>query len=240
LEAALIVAIVASYLKKIGKQNLNTYLYRGAFTAIVASVLLGLATFTIYGGLSGASAEIFEGVASLTATVVLTYMILWMTRHAQTLKTELERKVEAAVTKGQVFGIIGAAAASIFVILLATIIVRSIYRLNIKKFFQVTSVILIIFAAGMIGYGVHELIEAGESSGMEFGVLGQDAFDINPPRNLDGSYSLFHEKGAVGSVFAALVGYDGNPEWLRVIVYVAYWLVLATYMFLTFKRKPLS
>jgi len=265
------VAIVASYLKKIGKQNLNTYLYRGAFAAILASVLLGFATFTVYGGLSGASAEIFEGAASLTATVVLTYMILWMTRHAQTLKTELERKVEAAVTTEQLFGIIvlsfvavfregletvlflttlviidsvgtliGAAAASIFVILLATIIMRSIYRLNIKKFFQVTSVILIIFAAGMIGYGVHELIEVAESSGMELGVLGQHAFDINPSRNPDGSYPLLHEKGAVGSVFAALVGYDGNPEWLRVIMYVAYWLVLVTYVLFNLQKKTSS
>jgi len=270
LEAALIVAIVASYLKKIGKQGLNKYLYQGAAAAIGASVLLGLAILAVYGGLAGVSAEIFEGIASLTATVVLTYMILWMTRHAQTIRADLERSVETAVTAGQLSGIvalsfvavfregletvlflttlavidssgtlIGAISASTIVIVLAAVLMKGIYRLDIKKFFQVTSVILIIFAAGLTGYGVHELIEAGESSGIEFGVLGQHAFDINPPRSPDGTYPLLHEKGAVGSIFSSLVGYDGNPEWLRVIVYLGYWLVPGTYVFLTYRKKEL-
>lgn len=271
LEAALIVAIVASYLKKTGKQNLNKYLYQGAVGAVEASILLGIVILTVYGGLAGASAEIFEGVASLTATIVLTYMILWMMRHAQTIKVELEQKVEAAVTTGQLLGIvtlsfvavfregletvlflttlatidssgtiIGAVVASLIVIALAMFLMKGIYRLDIKKFFQVTSIILIIFAAGLTGYGVHELIEAGEDSGIEFGVLGQHAFDINPPKNPDGTYPILHEKGAVGSVFAALIGYDGNPEWLRVIVYLGYWLVLGTYLFLTYRKKESS
>jgi len=268
LEAVLIVAIVASYLKKIGKRNLNKYLYQGAVAAIGASILLGIVILTVYGGLAGASAEIFEGVASLTATFVLTYMILWMMRHAQTIKAELEQKVEAAITTGQLLGIvaisfiavfregletvlflttlaivdssgtlIGAITASLIVIVLAIILMKGLYRLDIKRFFQATSVILIVFAAGLTGYGVHELIEAGESSGIEFGVLGQHAFDLNPPRNPDGTYPLLHEKGAVGSVFAALVGYDGNPEWLRVTVYLGYWLVLGTCVFLMYRKK---
>jgi len=271
LEAALIVAIVASYLKKIGKQELNKYLYQGAIAAIGTSVLLGLAILAVYGGLGGGSAEIFEGVASLTATVVLTYMILWMARHAQTIKSELEQKVEIAITSGQLLGIvflsfiavfregletvlflttlaiidssgtlIGAVGASLIVVVMAVILMKGVYRLDIKRFFQVTSVILIIFAAGLTGYGVHELIEAGENFGVELGILGQHAFDINPPTNPDGSYPIMHEKGAVGSILAALLGYDGNPEWLRVIVYLGYWLVLGTYIFLTYRKKELS
>jgi high-affinity iron transporter len=268
LEAVLIVAIVASYLKKTGKQSLNKYLFQGAVAAIIASVLLGLAILAVYGGLADVSAEVFEGVDSLTATAVLTYMILWMTKHAQTIKVELERKVETAVWKGQLLGIValsfvavfregletvlflttlaatdswgtllGVTTASVVVIFLAVILTRGMYRLDIKRFFQVTSIILIIFAAGLAAYGVHELIEAGESAGINIGVLGQHAFDINPPRNTDGTYPLLHEKGAVGAVFAALVGYDGNPEWLRVIAYCGYWLVLGIYFFWAQRRK---
>ncbi len=100
--------------------------------------------------------------------------------------------------------------------------------------------LLIIFAAGLAGYGVHELLEAGEVLGVQFGVLGQQAFNINPPLNPDGSYPLLHEKGGVGSIFAALLGYDGNPEWLRVIVYVGYWLVVGLYAFRSFMEKQYS
>lgn len=271
LEAALIVVIVASYLKKTGRPNLNKYLLEGTVAAIGASVLLGLAVLAVYGELPEVSAEIFEGVASLTATAVLTYMLLWMTRHAQTIKAELERKVETSVSKGQLWGIgvlsfvavfregvetvlflttlattdslgtlLGLIIASVAVIVLAVILMKGIYRLDIKRFFQVTSIILIIFAAGLTGYGVHELIEAGESSGINLGVLGQKAFNINPPLNPDGTYPLLHEKGAVGSVLAALVGYDGNPEWLRVLVYLGYWLVLGTYVIMIYRKKEVA
>lgn len=268
MEAALIITIVASYLKKIGKQRLNRYLYQGAIAAIGASILVGMAVLAVYGELAGTSAEIFEGTASLIATVVLTYMILWMTRHASSLKEELEQKVNTAATKGQLFSIVtlsfvavfregletvlfittlavidplgtilGVATASLIVIFLATALIKGIYRVNIKRFFQATSLILIVFAAGLVGYGVHELIEAGESSGVELGVLGQNALDVNPPQNIDGTYPLLHEKGAVGAVFSTLVGYDGNPEWLRVIVYLCYWLVIGTYVLLTYQKK---
>jgi hypothetical protein len=66
--------------------------------------------------------------------------------------------------------------------------------------------------------------------GVSIGVLGDHAFDINPPLRPEGSYPLLHEKGLVGSILKALVGYDGNPEWLRVIVYVGYWLVIGYYI----------
>lgn len=270
LEAALVVVIVASYLNRTGRQSLNRYLYSGAVIAVGASVLIGLVVSAVYGELTGASIEMFEGIAALTATVVLTYMILWMTRHARTLRAELEQRLETAVTSGQVLGIAaisfvavfregletvlflttlaiidsfgtlaGAVGASLLVAIAAVFVMRGVYRLDINRFFQFTSIVLIVFAAGLAGYGVHELIEAGESFGIELGVLAQHAFDINPPPNPDGTYPLLHEKGAVGSVLAALVGYDGNPERLRVIVYLAYWLVLGTYVLLSQRRmKP--
>jgi len=269
LEAALVIAIAASYLRRVGKASLNRHLYSGAVAAVGVSVLLGVVVFGFYGGLSGVSAEIFEGIASLIAALVLTYMILWMTRRARTMRTELEHRVEVAVTTGQMLGIValsfvavfregletvlfltalaiadwygtlvGAAIASLTVIILAAFLMRGIYRLDTPRFFQVTSVLLIVFAAGLSGYAAHELLEAAEHSGIELGILGQHAFDINPLKNQDGTYPLLHEKGAVGSVLAALVGYDGNPEWMRVIVYLGYWLVLGAYVL--FSRRRLS
>jgi high-affinity Fe2+/Pb2+ permease len=46
-------------------------------------------------------------------------------------------------------------------------------NLEISQFFKVTSILLLIFGAGLAGYGVHELIEAGEGSGLDFGVLSE-------------------------------------------------------------------
>lgn len=268
LEAALIIVIMAVYLRKIKRENLNRYLYLGTGLAIGISVILGAIVQLVYGGLSGISAEIFEGTASLTATMVLTYMIFWMANNAQKIKNKLQQKIDVAITKGQVLGIAALAFVAVFregletvlfltatffldpggaiigvligfviVIILAVLLMKGVYQLDIRKFFKYTSVILIIFAAGLLGYGVHELIEAGEGAGIEFGVLGQKAFNINPPAGSDGSYPLLHENGAVGSILKALVGYDGNPEWLRIIIYVGYWLGVGIYLLKTYRKQ---
>jgi len=268
LEAALIVVIIAAYLKKIGKGSLNRYLYFGTTAAIAVSLILAGIVQSVYGGLKGASAETFEGVASLTATVVLTYMIFWMSKHALKIRGELQQKVDIAITKEQLFGIatlafvavfregletvlfltatffldpsgtmIGVVIGFIVVVMLAMLLMKGVYQLDIRKFFRYTSILLIVFAAGLAGYGVHELIEAGEATGIEFGLLGQQAFNINPSANPDGNYPLLHEKGAIGSIFKALVGYDGNPEWLRVFVYVGYWLIVGIFVLKTYRKK---
>ena len=264
LEATLIVVIAASYLNRTGKRKLNTFLYSGVIAAVGASLLLGLGISMVYGGLEDAFAGVFDGVAALTAAGVLTYMIVWMTRHAQTIRSELEQKLESSITAGQLLGVaslsfvavfregvetvlflttlavidfsgtlVGALIASLTAIAVAVLLMKGIRRLNINRFFEVTSILLIVFAAGLTGYGVHELLEAGERSGVELGILGQQAFNINPPVNPDGTYPPLHDKGAIGSVLATLVGYAGNPDWLRVIAYLAYWVVLGTYLVLT-------
>ena len=262
LEAALIVAIMVTYLKKVGKGELTRYAYLGSGAAVVISLVLGVAIQMVYGGMSDVNAELFEGVASLTAVVVLTYMIFWMTKHSKNIRGELEEKLDIAVSQGELYSIatlafvavfregletvlfltttfvqdaagtiIGVIAGTAIVLVLAVLLMRGTYQLDIKKFFGYTSIILIVFSAGLAGYGVHELIEAGENMGYDFGVMGQKPYDINPPVNPDGTYPILHEKGGVGSILKALVGYDGNPEWLRIIVYLGYWAIIGTYVF---------
>jgi len=262
LEATLIVAIMVSYLKKVGKESLSRYAYLGSGVAVVLSLILGVAVQVIYGGLDKVTAELFEGFASLTAVAVLTYMIFWMTEHSKDIKGELQDKIDVAIDRKELYGIaflafvavfregletvlfltttffqdsvgtvIGVAVGAAVVLVLAVLLIRGTYRLDLKRFFTYTSILLVVFAAGLAGYGVHELIEAGERTGIDIGVLGDHAYDINPSVNPDGSYPLLHEKGLVGSILKALIGYDGNPEWLRVIVYVGYWLVVGYYLY---------
>ncbi|MBI2076377.1 MAG: FTR1 family protein [Candidatus Aenigmarchaeota archaeon] len=123
------------------------------------------------------------------------------------------------------------------VFFLAIFMFKEIYGLNLKSIFKYSSVLLLIFAAGLFGFGVHEYIEAAESYKIDIGFFASSAYDINPPAHADGSYPLLHEKGAIGSVFKALVGYDGNPEWLRVFVYLGYWLVIGLYLIKTYNPQ---
>lgn len=90
-------------------------------------------------------------------------------------------------------------------------------KINIRKFFYFTSILLVLLAGGLAGYGVHELAEYSEDVGIELGWLGEHAYVLDIPEN-----SLFHHKGPLGSIFAVMFGYTVNAEWARVIVHLAY------------------
>jgi high-affinity iron transporter len=94
-------------------------------------------------------------------------------------------------------------------------------KINIKKFFTVTSIILILFAAGLFAQGIHELQEAGVIP-----IVVEHVWDINPSAGPDGIYPLLHENGHVGGMLKGLFGYNGNPSLLEVVVYIVYLAVI--------------
>jgi len=93
-------------------------------------------------------------------------------------------------------------------------------KINIRKFFYFTSILLVLLAGGLAGYGIHELAEYSNDSGIELGWLGEYAYNLDIP-----SESPFHHKGVIGSIFAVMFGYTVSAEWARVIVHVAYLII---------------
>lgn len=137
--------------------------------------------------------------------------------------------LSAAFAQDPAGAMAGVVIGSAVVLLVSMLLMRGTVKLEVGRFFKLSSVLLIVFAAGLAGYGVHELIEAGEGTGVDLGWWAQRPFDVNPPLNPDGGYPPLHENGAVGSILKALVGYDGNPEWLRIMVYLGYWATVSVY-----------
>jgi high-affinity iron transporter len=95
-------------------------------------------------------------------------------------------------------------------------------KISIRKFFYFTSVLLIFLAGGLIGYGVHEIIEYNEDTGgPDLGWFDDQAYNLGIT-----SDNPFHHKGVIGSVFAVMFGYSANLEWGRVIFHLAYLAVV--------------
>lgn len=103
-------------------------------------------------------------------------------------------------------------------------------KIDIRRFFYFTSILLILLAGGLAGYGMHELIEYTGSTA--WGWLGQPAYNLNIP-----SDSLLHHKGIVGSIFAVMFGYTIKAEWARVIVQLLYLGVALPSVVWVYKRK---
>jgi len=105
LEAALIIAIVAAYLRKIGKDDLNKYLWLGTGLAVLVSISLSVVFWALYISAESFIGLWFEAFAMFTAAAVLTYMIFWMAKNARKIKGELQERVDVAVSSGRLLGI---------------------------------------------------------------------------------------------------------------------------------------
>jgi len=104
-------------------------------------------------------------------------------------------------------------------------------KINLLRFFYFTSILLILLAGGLTGYGVHEILEYYEKTGFEVGWLAEPAYTLSIPVG-----SPFHHKGIIGSIFAVILGYTVNPEWARIIVHLTY-LAIALPLVIWIYRK---
>lgn len=252
LEAALIVGIILAYLYKTHGKKYYNLVYLGIIAAVVASIISAFLFNALAGGFTGVAEEIFEGIVMIIASLLITYMILWMLKQKHIAK-ELEAKVDKEVHEKHKFGIffltfisvfregietviflsaaatssqvgntlVGATLGIVFAIILGYFIFAGTKKIDIKTFFNVTSVILILFAAGLFAHGVHELQEAHVVP-----TVVEHLFDINPAVNEDGSFPIMHENGTVGSLLKALFGYNGNPSFLEVTAYLFYLITI--------------
>src|SRR5579883_310724 len=93
-EASLIIAIVLSYLSRIGQQRGHRVVLGGASLALFLSVAsaAGLQLLTL--DLPKAAQEATEGLTMLFAVAVLTWMLVWMRRQAVSLGGHLRAQVD--------------------------------------------------------------------------------------------------------------------------------------------------
>lgn len=116
-------------------------------------------------------------------------------------------------------GLIGLAVA----VVVGWLLFAASVRLDVRRFFQVTGMLLIVFAAGLVAHGVHEFQEAGVLP-----ILVEHVWDIN---------HLLDENGTLGSILKSLFGYNGNPSLIEVLSYVGYYVVIGL---ATWRRKPVA
>lgn len=261
LEAALIICIVFSYLKKTNQQKYYKAVTWGALTGVALSII-GAAIFEVVaGGFTGKAEELFEGVTMLIGAALLTTMILWMMKQSRVAEN-IEKLAKFEINKYQQVGIfglilfavlregietviflkavsftgsdhnfIGALLGIGIAILLSYLVFISSMKINLQKFFTITSIILILFAAGLVAHGVHELQEAGALP-----IVNEHLWDINPPIEAEGVYPLLHEKGNLGSIAKGLFGYNGDPSLIEVLSYVFY-IVLTSILWYHIKKS---
>jgi high-affinity iron transporter len=86
LEAALIVGIVAAFLRQQGHRHALRAVWIGVIIAILFCAAVGVALQILNQALPQRQQEMLETVVGLSAVVIVTFMVVWMRRHARGLK----------------------------------------------------------------------------------------------------------------------------------------------------------
>jgi high-affinity iron transporter len=111
-------------------------------------------------------------------------------------------------TGSTTFPLLGAALGILVAIVLGYLIYRGVLSINLSKFFTYTGLFLIVVAAGVLSYGVHDLQEAGILPG-----LGALAFDVS---------SAIPPASWYGTLLKGSINFSPATTWLEAIVWTLY------------------
>jgi len=190
-EAALIVAIVLAYLKKVGRPDLA----RSAYVGIAAAAGFAIAAAILVRRFEISEDLWLEGWGMLIASVFVATMVVWMWRTSSRLKGEIETRIAqaaGAASGGFSFGVfifvflmvaregietilflgavrfnttammnfIGGLIGLSLAIVFGFLFIKGSIKINLRKFFSITSVILLVVAVQLFISGLHGLSEA--------------------------------------------------------------------------------
>ncbi len=100
LEASLIVGIIAAFLNQSGRRDALKQVWLGVAAAVVLCLAVGIGLFVLSRELPQKAQEGLETVVGIFALAMVTFMIFWMTKHARTMKRELEGAAQLALADG--------------------------------------------------------------------------------------------------------------------------------------------
>ena len=215
--AALLVSLgVLGALKAAGAEfeGATEQIFEGATMTLAAAVL----TWMIFWMIRQArliKGELERGVdrALSEGAVWGIFLLAFFAVVREGVETALLLQAAAFAAAGQ-STLLGALVGLVVAIGLGVLIYAFGVRTDLRAFFRITAVILILFAAGLVSHGAHEFAGAGVLPELYEKVWDTQAV-------------LSHKEG-LGAILRALFGYSHAPSLLEAVVYVGYLVLVAT------------
>jgi high-affinity iron transporter len=258
LEAALIVGIVAAFLRQQGRARALRNVWAGVIVAVLFCAGVGVALQILNQELPQRQQEMLETVVGLCAVAIVTFMIVWMRRHARGLKAELEAHAATAIATGSAWALVAmaffavlregletavfllaafqastnevdAGVGAVLGLLTAVVIGAGLYRgaikINLARFFRITSVVLVVIAAGLLATALHTAHEAAW-----FNHFQGQALDL----------SWLVVSGTVtSSLLTGVLGLQPEPTYGEVAIWVIYVVPMLLYVLWPQGRRTL-
>ena len=255
LEAALIVGIIAAFLGQQGRRDALRQVWIGTAAAVVICIAIAIVLQVISSGLPQQRQEGLETVVGVLAVAMVTYMIIFMRRHARGLKGELEGAAASALASGSDRALVVMAFLAVLregletaVFLLAT------FHASGDATTSWLGAVIGIVLAAVVGYGVYRggvrlnlarffrvtglvlvvvaagLVMTAFHTASEAGWLtaGQaQAFDLS---------WLVQPGTPLSSLLTGVLGIQPYPVWIEVIAWLAYLVPMA--VIVAWPRRP--
>jgi high-affinity iron transporter len=212
LEAALIIGIVLGALHQMRRRDLASSIWSGALSAALLSLLAAILLTNMSRRACTLKSTLESNVQHASQggkRALFGLAFLAVLREGVELALFLTAATLASDARQTIFGsLLGLGTA----ILLGWSLFATTTRLDLRRFFQVTGVLLIFFTAGLVAHGVHEFNEVGWIPSVI-----QHVWNINP---------FLDEKSTLGQMLAALFGYNGDPTLTEIAAYLAYFAAI--------------
>jgi high-affinity iron transporter len=193
IEAALIVGIIASYLRQSGRTDLMRSIWLGVALASLLCLVVGIILQVSSQDFPQRQQELFASVIAIVAVGMLTWMVFLLATFQQGLGIQ--------APMGALFGYVAAIAVGVG-------IYQGGIRINLRKFFKWTGAFIILVAAGLLAGAFCKAHEAGLWN------LFQDVvYDFS---------SWLPEHGPIGTILAGILNYHDAPTVTEVFVYWMY------------------
>ncbi|HMK08621.1 MAG TPA: FTR1 family protein, partial [Anaerolineales bacterium] len=153
--------------------------------------------------------------AALTRQASAIFLVAFLAVVREGIETALFLSA-AAFQDGQARVVAGGLAGIATSCVLGWLLYRATIRLNLRRFFQLTGFVLILFAAGLFSHAVGEFVEAGFLPAL-----------LDPAWN---TTAYLSEASFLGSLARTVFGYSAEPTLLEVLAYAFYfagvWVML--------------
>ncbi len=270
-EAALVVGIVLAMLGKANQSRLNSWVYAGVGVGIIVSGLIGLFFASIIQAAGVINPEyapivkpLMEAVFSVIAIIMLSWMLLWMTKQAKFMKAEVEGAVQDALKADSKAGwgvftlvliavvregfetvlflasnfqeglvpTIGAILGIATATLIGALIFKWGVKINIRQFFQVMGIFLVLIVAGLVVGGLRKFDQAFAAlaltnSTWDFCFYNQSVAEIHScilgPMVWNAS-NVLPDKKFPGVILKVLFGYREHLYLVQAVAYVSFLL----------------
>ncbi|MBC3362823.1 FTR1 family protein [Pseudomonas sp. SWRI154] len=259
-EALLVIGILQAWASRQQQAaGLSRYVWSGAVLGLLLSGVLAGLILLAGEAMSGAANEWFQASLALLASLLIVQMVGWMHRNAGTLRHDLTRRAdqrlgrqggmgllvlallavsregsETAVflygagtrLQGPSLGLfaVGAIAGLVLSLLTVALLHGSRRFISWPRFFAVSEAILLLLGAALLVSGVERI--AGQLLAMDwpeavYRAIGDALWD---------SSAMLDDGHGLGGFIADFTGYRASPSLLILLVWLGYWLVVASWL----------